>query len=102
MRFHYFLDFGITLLSDLNFCLILIAVSSMQWERIYMMTASHIQHHIWLLENKFLVLPTDDIQHYFDDYIKHVPNPNVMTICFSVPFLLGCGASVYSPDLTEG
>ena len=37
----------------------------------------YIKRHIQLLDDKFLVLATDDIRRHHEDYAEHEPNPNL-------------------------
>ena len=37
----------------------------------------YIKRHIQLLDDKFLVLATDDIRRHLEDYAEHEPNPNL-------------------------
>ena len=39
--------------------------------------SDYIKRHIRLLDNKFLVLATDDIRRYLEDYAEHEPNLNL-------------------------
>ena len=39
--------------------------------------SDYIKRHIQLLDDKFLVLATDEIRRYFEDYAEHEPNPNL-------------------------
>lgn len=42
-----------------------------------MVVSDYIKRHIHLLDDKFLVLASDDIQRHFEDYGEHEPNPNL-------------------------
>ena len=42
-----------------------------------MVVADYIKRHIQLLDDKFLVLATDEIRRYFEDYAEHEPNSNL-------------------------
>jgi hypothetical protein len=42
-----------------------------------MVVADYIKRHIQLLDDKFLVLATDDIRRHLEDYAEHEPNPNL-------------------------
>ena len=37
----------------------------------------YFKRHIQLLDDKFLVLATDDIRRHLEDYAEHEPNPNL-------------------------
>ena len=39
--------------------------------------SDYIKRHIRLLDDKFLVLATDDIRRYLEDYAEHETNPNL-------------------------
>ena len=39
--------------------------------------ADYIKRHIQLLDDKFLVLATDEIRRHLEDYAEHEPNPNL-------------------------
>ena len=39
--------------------------------------ANYIKRHMQLLDDKFLVLATNDIRCHFEDYAEHAPNPNL-------------------------
>lgn len=67
-------------LYDHDFRLILIAAMRYAMGRsTYMPTvvADYLKRHIQLLDDKFLVLATDDIRRHFEDYGEHEPNPNL-------------------------
>ena len=42
-----------------------------------MVVADYIKRHIQLLDDKFLVLATDEIRRHLEDYAEHEPNPNL-------------------------
>ena len=67
-------------LYDYDFRLILIAAMRYAMGRnTYMpsVVADYLKRHIQLLDDKFLVLATDDIRRHFEDYGEHEPNPNL-------------------------
>ena len=67
-------------LYDHDFRLILIAAMRYAMGRnTYMpsVVADYIKRHMHLLDDKFLVLASDDIQRHFEDYGEHEPNPNL-------------------------
>lgn len=67
-------------LCDNDFHLILLATMRYAMGRdTYMpaVVADYIKRHIQLLDDKFLVLATDDIQRHLEDYAEHEPNPNL-------------------------
>ena len=39
--------------------------------------SDYIKRHIQLLDDKFLVLATDEIRRHLEDYAEHEPNPNL-------------------------
>ena len=39
--------------------------------------SDYIRRHVQLLDDKFLVLATDDIKRNLEDYAEHEPNPNL-------------------------
>ena len=42
-----------------------------------MVAADYIKRHIQLLDDKFLVLATDEIRRHLEDYAEHEPNPDL-------------------------
>ena len=65
---------------DSNFRLILLSAMRYAMDRnTYMpiVVADYIKRHRQFLDDKFLVLATDDIRRQLEDYAEHEPNPNL-------------------------
>ena len=69
----------LALICDSDFRLILLSAMRYAMGRntcMPMVVADYIKRHIQLLDDKFLVLATDDIRRHLEDY-EHEPNPNL-------------------------
>ena len=65
---------------DSNFRLILLSAMRYAMGRntcMPVVVSDYIKRHIQLLDDKFLVLATDEIRRYFEDYAEHEPNSNL-------------------------
>ena len=65
---------------DSNFRLILLSAMRYAMDKNTCMPAvvsDYIKRHIRFLDDKFLVLATDDIRRHLEDYAEHEPNPNL-------------------------